>query len=241
MFVNLNDYSTRRDDSQSADAIAQHLRNEFAKVQEAQVAVFGPPPVRGVGRAGGFTMMVEDRGDVGPQVLQAETDNLVRAGNATPGLIGLFTMFRANVPQINVEPDRRACLAKGVTLQDFADTLAIYEGSLYVNDFNLFGRTWQVNVQADAAVPRPDRGPDSACRAQQPGGHGPDRLAGEHQADQRAARADALQHVSGRLDQRHVDAGVEFRAGHRPLDGDWPGGNCRRTCRSSGPTCRTSK
>jgi multidrug efflux pump len=151
MFVNLNDYSTRRDDSQSADAIAAHLRQEFAKVQEAQVAVFGPPPVRGVGRAGGFTMMVEDRGDVGPQVLQAETDNLVRAGNSTPGLIGLFTMFRANVPQINVEPDRRACLAKGVSLKDFADTLAIYEGSLYVNDFNLFGRTWQVNVQADSA------------------------------------------------------------------------------------------
>ncbi len=151
MFVNLNDYSTRRDDSQSADAIAAHLRQEFAKVQEAQVAVFGPPPVRGVGRAGGFTMMVEDRGDVGSQVLQAETDNLVRQGNATRGLIGLFTMFRANVPQINVEPDRRACLAKGVSLQDFADTLAIYEGSLYVNDFNLFGRTWQVNVQADSA------------------------------------------------------------------------------------------
>jgi multidrug efflux pump len=150
MFVNLNDYSTRRDDSLSADAIAQHLREEFAKVEDAQIAVFGPPPVRGVGRAGGFTMMVEDRGDVGPQVLQAETDNLVRAGNATPGLMGLFTMFRANVPQINVEPDRRACLAKGVSLQDFADTLAIYEGSLYVNDFNLFGRTWQVNVQADA-------------------------------------------------------------------------------------------
>jgi multidrug efflux pump len=151
MFVNLNEYSERRDDALSADAIANHLRTEFAKVQEAQVAVFGPPPVRGVGRAGGFTMMVEDRGDVGPQILQQETENLVRGGNATPGLVGLFTMFRANVPQIRVDPDMRACMAKGVSLQDFADTLAIYEGSLYVNDFNLFGRTWQVNVQADAA------------------------------------------------------------------------------------------
>jgi multidrug efflux pump len=150
MFVNLNEYSERRDDALSADAIANHLRTEFAKVEEAQVAVFGPPPVRGVGRAGGFTMMVEDRGDVGPKILQQETENLVRAGNETPGLVGLFTMFRANVPQIEVQPDMRACMAKGVSLQDFADTLAIYEGSLYVNDFNLFGRTWQVNVQADA-------------------------------------------------------------------------------------------
>ncbi len=150
MFVNLSDYADRRDESRSANMIANHLRQEFGKIEEAQVAVFGPPPVRGVGRAGGFTLMVEDRGDVGPKVLQTETENLVRAGNETPGLVGLFTMFRANVPQIHIEPDMRACMAKGVSLQDFADTLAIFEGSLYVNDFNLFGRTWQVNVQADS-------------------------------------------------------------------------------------------
>ncbi len=105
MFVNLNDYADRRDPSRSSDAIATHLREEFGKIEEAMVAVFGPPPVRGVGRAGGFTMMVEDRGDVGPALLQTETENLVRAGNETPGLVGLFSMFRANVPQINVEPD----------------------------------------------------------------------------------------------------------------------------------------
>jgi multidrug efflux pump subunit AcrB len=150
MFVNLKDYADRRDPSRSSDAIATHLREEFGKIEEAMVAVFGPPPVRGVGRAGGFTMMVEDRGDVGPALLQTETENLVRAGNETPGLVGLFSMFRANVPQFHIEPDLRECMAKGVTLQDFADTLAIYEGSLYVNDFNLFDRTWQVNVQADS-------------------------------------------------------------------------------------------
>ncbi len=95
-------------------------------------------------------MMVEDRGDVGSKVLQEETENLVRGRQiATPELVGLSSVFRANVPQIFVEPDPRECMAKGVSLQSFADTLAIYEGSLYVNDFNLFGRTWQVNVQAD--------------------------------------------------------------------------------------------
>ncbi len=94
-------------------------------------------------------MMVEDRGDLGPKVLQEETENLVHAGTATQKLIGLSSVFRANVPQLFVEADPRECMAKGVSLQSFADTLSIFMGSLYVNDFNLYGRTWQVNVQAD--------------------------------------------------------------------------------------------
>jgi multidrug efflux pump len=95
-------------------------------------------------------MMVEDRGDLGPKGLQEETENLVKAGSATGGkLVGLASVFRANVPQIFVEPDPRECMAKSVSLRNFADTLSIFVGSLYVNDFNLYGRTWQVNVQAD--------------------------------------------------------------------------------------------
>src|SRR5262249_12339768 len=99
---------------------------------------------------GGFAFVVEDRGDLGPQALQEQVENLVRKGNQTPGLVGLFTVFRANVPQLKVVPDERQCLTRGVDLRDFADTLRVYEGSLYVNDFNLFDRTWQVIVQADA-------------------------------------------------------------------------------------------
>ncbi|MBY0525510.1 MAG: multidrug efflux RND transporter permease subunit [Gemmataceae bacterium] len=149
-FVNLKPYWQRRDPSTSSMAIADHLRREFGReILDANVAVFGPPPVRGVGRAGGFTIMIEDRGDVGPRQLQVQTDNLVRLGNETPGLVGLFTVFRANVPQYHIEMDPGACLMRTVTPKDFADTLAIYEGSLYVNDFNLFGRTWQVIVQAE--------------------------------------------------------------------------------------------
>jgi multidrug efflux pump subunit AcrB len=150
MFVNLDDYADRRSAALSADSIAAQIRQEASKIQEAQIFVFNPPPVRGAGRAGGFTMMVEDRGDLGPKGLQGETENLVKAGTATGGkLVGLASVFRANVPQIFVEPDPRECMAKGVSLQSFADTLSIFVGSLYVNDFNLFGRTWQVNVQAD--------------------------------------------------------------------------------------------
>ncbi len=150
MFINLNDYGDRRDPGLSSDAIAARLRQRFAaEVYDAAVAVFGPPPVRGAGRAGGFALMVEDRGDLGPKELQAQTENLVHAGSHTPGLLGMFSVFRANVPQLHIDPDPRECMTRGVSLQDFADTLTIYQGSLYVNDFNRFGRTWQVIVQAE--------------------------------------------------------------------------------------------
>jgi multidrug efflux pump subunit AcrB len=150
MFINLMNYPDRRDPSLSSDAIANSLRHQFGEaVYEANVAVFGPPPVRGVGRAGGFALMIEDRGDFGPFALQEQTDKLVRNGAQESGIVGMFSVFRANVPQYHIDPDAGACLMRGVRLQDFADTLSVYEGSLYVNDFNLFGRTWQVVVQAE--------------------------------------------------------------------------------------------
>src|SRR5262249_31999437 len=116
---------------------------------DASVAVFGPPPVRGVGRAGGFAIMIEDRGDFGPDFLQQQTENIVRKGNQLPGIVNMFPVFRANVPQLHIRPHPEACMMRGVRLKDFADTLSVYEGSLYVNDFNRFGRTWQVIVQAE--------------------------------------------------------------------------------------------
>jgi multidrug efflux pump len=94
-------------------------------------------------------IMIEDRGDIGPQALQEETDNLVRLGNQVPGFERLMTTFRANVPQLYVKPDPRQCMTRHVSLNNFADALRIYQGSLYVNDFNKFGRTWQVIVQAE--------------------------------------------------------------------------------------------
>jgi multidrug efflux pump len=160
MFVGLKEYSERRDPSQSSEAVAQYLRDRIeAEIPEAQVGVFGPPPVRGAGRAGGFALMIEDRGDVGPNVLQQETDNITRHGFDLKGLAELgyqlprplimFTVFRANVPQLTINPDPRECMTKGVKFADFASTMQVFEGSLYVNDFNRFGRTWQVIVQAD--------------------------------------------------------------------------------------------
>ncbi|HEX7450568.1 MAG TPA: efflux RND transporter permease subunit, partial [Pirellulales bacterium] len=150
MFVNLKDYHERRDPALSSMRVLMDLQAEFSKqIEGATIMLFPPPPIRGVGRAGGFMLMVEDRGDVGPAVLQAETDNLARAAGESPGIDRPTTTFRANVPQYRVIPDPRQCMTRHVSLQDFADTLRIYQGSLYVNDFNRFGRTWQVIVQAD--------------------------------------------------------------------------------------------
>jgi multidrug efflux pump len=114
------------------------------------VLVFGAPAVRGLGNAGGFKLMVEATGDADLAALQAQADNLAAMGNQQPGLVGLFNGFRARTPQLYVDIDREKAKSMGVALTDVFDTLQACVGSYYVNDFNRFGRTWQVNVQADA-------------------------------------------------------------------------------------------
>ena len=161
MFVNLREYELRRTPELSSMAIMKALNEEFAKIKDAFIMIFPPPPIRNVGRAGGFMLMVEDRGDVGPVGLQRETDELIRIAGQTPGIERPGTSFRANVPQYRVVPDPRQCMMRHVSLQDFADTLRIYQGSLYVNDFNKFGRTWQVIVQSD---PKFRRSPETIAR-----------------------------------------------------------------------------
>jgi multidrug efflux pump len=112
--------------------------------------VFTPPAVRGLGNAGGFKLMVEAMGDVNVDALQARADSLAARANQQPGLVGVFDGFRARTPQLYVQIDRIKAKAMAVELSDIFDALQAYLGSYYVNDFNRFGRTWQVNVQADA-------------------------------------------------------------------------------------------
>ena len=114
------------------------------------MSVFGAPAVDGLGNAGGFKLMVEATGDVNFDALQGQADKLAAKGNRQPGLVGLFNGFRAGTPQLFVDVDRTKVRTMGVTLTDVFDTLQVYLGGFYVNDFNRFGRTWQVNVQADA-------------------------------------------------------------------------------------------
>jgi multidrug efflux pump len=152
MFVILDGFENRRHPKLTADAIAAGLRSRFAALApEAQVNVFGAPAVPRLGRAGGFRIMIEDRGDVGPEVLQGQTENLIDKGNQQQQLVGLFTVFKTNSPQIYLSIDPSACVARGLDLSDVRAQLQATMGSRYANDFNKFGRTWQVNVQADAA------------------------------------------------------------------------------------------
>jgi multidrug efflux pump len=151
IFVILKPFHERRDASLTGDAIADRLRVRLQReVPEARVLVFGAPAVRGLGNAGGFKLMVEATGDVNFDALQARADKLAVQGNQQAGLVGLFNGFRARTPQLYVHIDRTKVRTMGVALTDVFDALQAYLGSYYVNDFNRFGRTWQVNVQADA-------------------------------------------------------------------------------------------
>jgi multidrug efflux pump len=150
-FLPLKPFRERRDPSLSADAIAAGLRQRFQReVPEARVNVFGAPAVDGLGMAGGFKLMVEMTGEPNFDALQAQADDLAAQGNKQPGLVGLFPSFRARAPQLYVDVDRAKVKRLGVQLTDVFDAMQAYLGSYYVNDFNRFGRTWQVNVQAEA-------------------------------------------------------------------------------------------
>lgn len=154
VYVVLDDFHHRHGDEMGADAIAAKLRAAcYREVQEASVAVFGAPAVDGLGSAGGFKVMVRDKGALGLDALQEAADGLATAGNGTPesptGLIGMFSAFRAQTPQMYVDIDRERCKAMGVPLNEVFLTLQLYLGGYYTNDFNQFGRTWQVNLQGD--------------------------------------------------------------------------------------------
>src|ERR1700726_4066452 len=152
MFITLKPFHERRAADLSAEAILSRIRARLKQeVSEARVLVFGEPAVRGLGNAGGFKLMVKATGDVNFDALQAQADNLAAKGNQQPGLVGLFNGFRARTPQLYVDVDRTKVKTMGVQLTDVFDALQAYLGSYYVNDFNRFGRTWQVNIQADAA------------------------------------------------------------------------------------------
>ncbi|HEY2761535.1 MAG TPA: efflux RND transporter permease subunit, partial [Pirellulales bacterium] len=150
MYVMLQPFDERRSAELTADAIATDLQARCKKdVSEAIVSAFGAPPIDGLGTTGGFKMIVEDRGNSGLGQLQRVSDQIVSRGNRTPGLKGMFNSSGANTPWLYLDIDRTKCEALGISVADLFNTLQIYFGSYYVNNFNEFGRTWQVNVQAD--------------------------------------------------------------------------------------------
>ncbi|MET1027687.1 MAG: efflux RND transporter permease subunit [Dongiaceae bacterium] len=149
VFVTLKPFEDRPNASQSAGAVAGALNAQFANIQEAFIAIFPPPPVQGLGTIGGFRLQIEDRGGLGYEELYKQTQNIIAKSQQVPELAGLFSSYQVNVPQIDADVDREKAKTHGVSISDIFDTMQAYLGSLYVNDFNRFGRTLQVNVQAD--------------------------------------------------------------------------------------------
>lgn len=149
VFVPLKPFEERKDPSQSAGAVAGALNAQFAGIQDAFIAIFPPPPVQGLGTIGGFRLQIEDRGQLGYEELYKQTQNILAKSQQVPELAGLFSSYQINVPQVDADIDREKAKTHGVAISDIFDTLQAYLGSLYVNDFNRFGRTFQVNVQAD--------------------------------------------------------------------------------------------
>jgi multidrug efflux pump len=150
VFFNLAPFAERQRPDLSAGAIAQKLNQQLAVIEDAFIAVFPAPPVDGLGAIGGFKLELEDRAGLGDEQLYQATQAVLMKAWQAPELAGVFSSFQINVPQLYIDIDRAKAKRMGVDLNDVFATLQIYLGSYYVNDFNQFGKTYRVVVQADA-------------------------------------------------------------------------------------------
>ncbi len=149
VFVTLEDFDKRKDPGLSAGAIAARLQKKYAGINEAFIAIFPPPPVRGLGIKGGFKLQLEDRADQGYQALDNALKQVLKKARADPALSRVFSNYNVNVPQLHANLDRTKAVQLGIPVEEIFRTMQIYLGSLYINDFNQFGRTYQVIAQAD--------------------------------------------------------------------------------------------
>ena len=150
-FLVFDAFDKRHDPAVKGEGLLAVIRKKFSTIQEGRVLVLPPPPLRGLGNAGGFKIQVQDLNNAGLPALEAATQKLLAAAQQEPGLISLITGFRAKTPQFKLEINRAQAKTMGVSLADLNEALQVYLGSVYVNDFNLFGRTYQVTAQAEPA------------------------------------------------------------------------------------------
>jgi hydrophobe/amphiphile efflux-1 (HAE1) family protein len=148
-FLVLDPAEKRKDPNLRGEKLLATIRQKFSVVQEGRVLVLPPPPLRGLGNAGGFKLQVQDLNNAGLAPLDGAMRALLDAAQRDPQLISLISGYRPNVPQYRVQIDRQKAKSMGVSIADIGETLQTYLGSVYVNDFNLFGRTWQVYAQAE--------------------------------------------------------------------------------------------
>jgi hydrophobe/amphiphile efflux-1 (HAE1) family protein len=149
IFSALAPFDERHRDGLSADVMLGQLRQRLAGIEDAFIITIKPPPVRGIGTAGGFKMMVQDRRGAGSAALETATQDLTQAANQVPGLTGVFSLFNTKTPTVYADIDREKAEKLGVSPAKVFEALQVYLGSAYVNDFNYLGRTYQVMAQAD--------------------------------------------------------------------------------------------
>ena len=149
MFLVLDDFEERHKLGQTIDRIAQEVRRKLAQIEEAQAFVFIPPPVRGMGAAAGFSMRLQDTLGMDPTEFARITQEFVAEANRAPGLANVFTTFQAATPQVYVDVDRDKAQMLKVPVTSIFEAMRVFMGSAYVNDFNMFGRTYHVTAQAD--------------------------------------------------------------------------------------------
>src|SRR5690606_37250919 len=150
VFVVLDAFDKRKESQLSADHIAGELEKAYAGIKDAYIAVFPPPPILGLGTVGGFKLQLEDRGALGYERMDAVTKQFLSRAAQTPELGSAFSSYQINAPQLDVDLSREKAKHMGIPVNDVFETMQIYLGSLYVNDFNRFGRVYQVLAQADA-------------------------------------------------------------------------------------------
>ena len=150
MFAMLKPFDERKDPSLTANAIAGKLMGKFSQIPDGFAGIFPPPPVPGLGAMGGFKLQIEDRAGLGFEALAQAQGEIMGKAMQVPELANMLASFQTNAPQLGVEVDRVKAKSLGVSLTDVFETLQINLGSLYVNDFNRFGRTYRVMAQADA-------------------------------------------------------------------------------------------
>ncbi len=149
VFVTLKPFDERTSKDLSGFAISQKLQMKYGGIKDAFIAIFPPPPVMGLGTIGGFKLQIEDRLDQGYAALDGAVKAVVGKAYQTPALSRVFSGYNIGVPQLNADLDRTKAMQLGLDIQDIFDTMQIYLGSLYINDFNKFGRTYEVIAQAD--------------------------------------------------------------------------------------------
>ncbi|CAM2008282.1 efflux RND transporter permease subunit [Acanthopleuribacter pedis] len=149
VFVALEDFESRDRPDLGGLALTGQLQAKFNGIEEAFIAIFPPPPVQGLGTIGGFKLQIEDRTDQGDAALARALHEVIGRAYQTPELAGVFSSYQINVPQLFADLDRTKAKQLGLNINDIFETMQVYLGSLYINDFNKFGRTYRVIAQAE--------------------------------------------------------------------------------------------